>query len=155
MRFSCLTAVLALICAGCGTPPKPQQADGGSLFSNPFISPPGWIAMLLCVMLCGCLSFKRGDFEMHANAVEIQSREITYCRTVDGGTNEYFNLKAPSSSSSDTVHWFCNTTLAIAGGFGGFSVGGPVGAAGGAAAGAGLSELVQKYLDKAKHLIGK
>lgn len=100
------------------------------------------------------MSVKRGDFEVDAKFTDFSTKDFTYLRTIGGITNEYFHVKGPSSTSSESVHWVCNAACSIAGA----CLGAPAGLAGvvgGAAAGGGASELIQKWIDKAKKVVGK
>ncbi len=105
-------------------------------------------------LLTGCMSVKRGDFEVDAKFTDFSTKDFTYLRTIGGVTNEYFHVKGPSSTSSESVHWVCNAACSIAGACFGAPAG-PAGIVGGAAAGGGVSELIQKWIDKGKKLVGK
>jgi len=120
---------------------------------------PGWwdyrgIIVVALIPLVGCMSVKRGDFEVTAQFTDVATKDFVYLRTVGGVTNEYFHVKGPSATSSESVHWVCNAAMSIAGGCLGAPAG-PVGVVGGAAAGGGVSELFQKWIDKGRKLVGK
>jgi hypothetical protein len=112
------------------------------------------MAMLVAVTMCGCLQIQRGDFKLKAVGSDVNTKEFIYTKTIGNGTNEYWHIKGSSVDQSASVHWICNTALSIAGGFGGFAVGNVPGAVAGASAGGGISELLQKWMDKGKKLIG-
>lgn len=112
------------------------------------------MALVLALCLSGCMNVKRGDFEVNARFTDFSTKDFTYLKTVNGTTNEYFHVKAPASTSSESVHWVCNAACSIAGACLGAPAG-PAGVVGGAAAGGGVSELVQKWIDKGKKLVGK
>lgn len=112
------------------------------------------LVLLALIPLAGCMNVKRGDFEVNAKFTDFSTKDFTYLKMVDGRTNEYFHVKAPTSSSSESVHWVCNAACSIAGACLGAPAG-PAGVVGGAAAGGGASELFQKWLDKGRKLVGK